>query len=61
MLYGKNFWEPLRDWLENSLVEKFKTIDREDLEVFTIVDSVDEAYEVITQKVHEYCGKDGNC
>jgi len=30
ILYGKDFWEPLRDWFEASLVEKFGTIDRED-------------------------------
>ena len=61
ILYGKDFWEPLVDWFKNSLAEKFKTIDASDTELFVVVDSVDEAYEIISEKVYEYCGKNGTC
>ena len=61
ILYGKDFWEPLSDWFEASLAQKFKTISKEDMELFTIVDSVDEAYDVISKQVYEYCGKNGTC
>ncbi len=61
ILYGKDFWEPLQEWFAHSLVEEFKTIDRSDLDLFEIVDSVDEAYDIITEKVWEYCGKNGTC
>lgn len=51
VLYGKAYWEPLVDVFEKSLLKKFKTISPEDLEIFTIVDNVDEAYKYINKQV----------
>lgn len=61
ILYGKEFWTPLVEWFKNDLVGKHKTIAPADLELFHIVDSVDEAHETITKLVDEYCGRDGLC
>lgn len=51
VLYGKDYWRPLVDFFEKSLLKQFKTISPEDLEIFTIVDSVDEAYKYINKEV----------
>ena len=44
---GKEFWGPLAKWLEQEVLGKFEAIDKEDLNLFTIVDSAEEAYEAI--------------
>lgn len=51
VLYGKDFWNPLINVFEKSLLKKHKTISPEDLEIFTVVDSVDEAYKYINKAV----------
>lgn len=51
ILYGKEFWEPLLKWFEKDLIKKFKTISKEDMELFHVVDSVDEAYKFILKNV----------
>ncbi len=51
ILYGREFWERAVDL--NSLVE-FGTIRPEDLDLFQVTDSVDEAYEIITGQLKEY-------
>jgi hypothetical protein len=51
VLYGKEYWEPLVRFFEQSLLKKFHTISPEDLELFKIVDSVDEAYKYVTKEV----------
>lgn len=43
ILYGKEYWEPLVEWMKTSLLKRYKTISKEDLDLFTVVDSVDEA------------------
>jgi uncharacterized protein (TIGR00730 family) len=49
ILYGKDYWEPLIEFFEKSLLKKFKTISPEDLELFQLVDSVDEAFKFINK------------
>ncbi len=51
ILYGKAFWTPLFDFIKETLIKEYKTIDAEDLEMFTFVDSVDEAFEYIRTHV----------
>jgi uncharacterized protein (TIGR00730 family) len=51
ILYGKEYWEPLIRFFEQSLLKKFKTISPEDLELFHVVDSVDEAFKYINKNV----------
>lgn len=59
VLYGKDFWQPLIAMFEDHLLKKYKTISKEDLELFKVVDSVDEAYKYILKNVscdniHQY-------
>lgn len=51
VLFGKDFWNPLITFMKDTLVKEYKTIDLEDLDMFVLVDSVDEAYDYITAKV----------
>lgn len=55
VLYGKDYWEPLIAWFEKTLVKKYKTIDTDDLELFHVVDSVEEAYKYILKAVDGKC------
>lgn len=49
VLYGKDFWQPYVDLFTKELYEKFGTISESDLELFRLVDSVDEAFAYIAE------------
>jgi len=51
VLYGKEYWTPLLEFFKNDLLEKYGTISPEDLELFHLVDSVDEAMKYITKEI----------
>ncbi|MCF7815681.1 MAG: TIGR00730 family Rossman fold protein [Candidatus Pacebacteria bacterium] len=51
VLYGKEYWSPLIEFFKKSLLQKYSAIDKEDLDLFHLVDSVDEAYEYILKNV----------
>lgn len=51
ILYGTEFWQPLLDWFKKDLLKKHKTISKEDLDIFVVVDSVDEAFKYIVKNV----------
>lgn len=51
VLFGKDYWDPLVRFFEQTLVKKFETINAEDLELFVVVDSVDEAFKYITKEI----------
>jgi uncharacterized protein (TIGR00730 family) len=51
VLYGSDFWNPLLKWFEKELLKKFKTISKEDLDLFVVVDSVDDAMKYILKSV----------
>jgi len=51
VLFGSEFWNPLIKWFETDLIKKHKTISKDDLELFHVVDSVDEAYKYILKSV----------
>lgn len=51
VLYDKKYWEPLVAFMRDHLVAEWKTIDPHDLDLFVVVDSVDEAYEYIMSHV----------
>jgi uncharacterized protein (TIGR00730 family) len=46
ILIGSDFWSGLIEWMNNTLLENNK-ISREDREIFTVVDSVDEVMPII--------------
>ncbi len=47
ILYGTEFWTPIKKILEEQFVEKYKTISASDLERFIVTDDVDQILEVI--------------
>ncbi|MCH8748122.1 TIGR00730 family Rossman fold protein [Patescibacteria group bacterium] len=52
---GKDYWEPLMSWIRIQLAEKYKTISLEDMDIFRLVDTADEAFEIIkTTKERKY-------
>jgi uncharacterized protein (TIGR00730 family) len=51
VLYGKEFWTPLLSFMKEILIKKYKTIDESDLDLFTVVDTVDEAYGYIIEHI----------
>lgn len=53
VLYGKDYWEPLIRFFEVELLKKFKAISPEDLELFKVVDSVEEAMKYINKEMKD--------
>lgn len=51
LLFGKQYWEPLLTFIEKTLYQERAAIDREDMTLYTLVDSVDEAYDYIVANV----------
>jgi uncharacterized protein (TIGR00730 family) len=51
VLYGSEFWNPLLAWMEKELLKKFKTIDKEDMEIFKVFDSIDETLKYVLKNV----------
>lgn len=51
VLYGKEYWAPLVAFFENDLFKKYHAVDESDLELYKVVDSVDEAFEYIIKTV----------
>jgi uncharacterized protein (TIGR00730 family) len=51
ILYGSEFWDKVVNL--RALVE-FGTISREDLDLFQVIDTVDEAYDIITRQLEEF-------
>jgi len=51
ILFGKQYWEPLLAFIEKTVYREHKAIDKEDMKLYTLVDSVDEAYEYIIANV----------
>ncbi len=47
ILYGTEFWNPIKKMLEEQFVEKYKTISLADLDRFIVTDDVDQILEVI--------------
>ena len=51
ILVGKEYWTPLLDVIEKNLYEKQHAIDKEDMNIYTLVDSVDEAFKLSHEAV----------
>ncbi|MFA6355435.1 MAG: TIGR00730 family Rossman fold protein, partial [Candidatus Paceibacterota bacterium] len=47
VLYGTEFWNPIKKLLEEQFVEKYQTISRSDLERFIVTDDVNQIIEVV--------------
>lgn len=51
ILYGKEFWDPILELIEEKLLKVQQSIDKEDLDLMVVCDSPDEAYEKILTSV----------
>jgi uncharacterized protein (TIGR00730 family) len=47
VLVGKDFWTPLHAWMQDSMLAKNGAVDAEDLSIFKIVDTAEEAMELV--------------
>jgi uncharacterized protein (TIGR00730 family) len=47
VLVGKEFWNPIHEWLTEQIFTKLHAIDEEDLKLYTIVDTATEAFEIL--------------
>lgn len=44
---GKDFWSPLDAWIRTMMIEHYATIDSRDVDLYTIVDTAEEAFEIL--------------
>lgn len=47
ILYGRGYWEPITRLFDEHLLKKYRTISPEDLKLYKVVDSVEEAYKAV--------------
>jgi uncharacterized protein (TIGR00730 family) len=57
VLVDKKFWTPLMAWIKESLLEREAYISQEDLDLFTLVDTADEAVDEILGFYEKYSMK----
>ena len=53
ILVDKNYWSPLLAWIEEILFKKNNAIDKQDMQIYHLVNSADEAYELIHKLMEE--------
>ncbi len=52
---SKEFWQPGLDWIRQTMLEKYETVSAEDLELYHLVDTAEEAFDIIkTSKERKY-------
>lgn len=44
---GKAFWEPLQDWIASTVRGEYSAVSEEDMHIFQIVDSAEEAFDLV--------------
>ena len=49
VLFGSDFWSGLIDWIKKTLLDEYKNISLEDLDLIKVVDDVDEAVAHVVQ------------
>ena len=54
VLVGSDFWKGLIDWLKERVLEKYKNISPEDMDFFRLVDTSEEAVNVIDEFYSQY-------
>ena len=47
ILVGQEFWCDMDNWIRNTLLKEYQTIDPEDLKIYTIVNTAKEAFDII--------------
>ncbi len=54
ILFGKDFWEGLMDWVKSTLLEKFSNISATDLDLIHLVDTEDEVIDILDSFYGKY-------
>jgi len=54
VLVGKSYWEGLMEWIKETLIEKEKNADVDDLNLFQLVDTADEVVQIINTFYSKY-------
>jgi uncharacterized protein (TIGR00730 family) len=54
ILVGKDYWQGLIDWIRSNMLEEEKNIASEDMELFSVVDTADEAVDLINKFYSKY-------
>lgn len=44
---GKDYWQPLFDWIRKTVFEKHQAISEEDFRIWQLVDTIDEAHQIV--------------
>ena len=44
ILVGEEFWNPIVDWLRATALERYETISPEDLDLFQVVNTAEDAF-----------------
>lgn len=47
ILFGSEYWGPFAAWVDSQMYRKYQAIDRADMNIYTIVDSAEEALRII--------------
>lgn len=56
VLYGRTFWQGMLDWIKNMMEQRHQYISPGDINLMTVVDSVDEAMEALSAATWENSG-----
>ena len=49
ILVGKEFWTPMLNWMRNTMWDEHRFIEKQDVGILQVVDSVEEAFEIVHQ------------
>ena len=47
VIVGREFWGGLLGWIDEVVYQKLQGIDKEDMEIYKLVDSAEEAFEIV--------------
>lgn len=47
VLVSHEFWDPMVDWIKSTILGTFDTISAEDMRLFTVVDTAEEAFAIV--------------
>lgn len=47
VVVGKKYWAPFFEWVQETMYEENKTIDKEDMKLYHLVDTAEEAFKII--------------
>ncbi|MGB8644148.1 MAG: TIGR00730 family Rossman fold protein [Anaerolineae bacterium] len=53
ILMGVDFWKPLTEWMKSGLLERFHTINPDDLDIWRLTDDIEEATRIIKYALQE--------